>query len=116
MPRKNVLTGRSTCPDEPDWQPLRDLIHGLLDDFMYMFAVDLEDGTRLHAYKHYWTRRYLHLDSERRAFVYLWDESCPGRDGRYEEVNPAWILDLVLQGHSEVRGEESGATPPRLRS
>jgi hypothetical protein len=95
MTRKNILSGKTLCP---------------------VFAVDLEDGRRLHAYKHYWTRRYLHLDSEGRAFTYMWDERDENDDGRYEEVNPVWILDLVLQGNSELRGDQSGPEPLHLRS
>ena len=91
--------------DEPVWKPLEDLVHGILGDFMYMFAVDLQDGRRLHAYKHYYTRRYLHLDADGRAF-------CFCDDGRYQEVNPVWVLDQVLQGNSEVRGPLSGPDPP----
>ena len=54
----------------PYWPPLLDLAPDLVGDFMWMGIVDLEDGRRLQAYKHYWTRRYLHLDDEGTAFVY----------------------------------------------
>lgn len=63
-----------------------------------MYAVELTDGTRLQAYKHYWTRDYLHLDNEGRAFIYA------GKD-RYEEVNPPWLLRLVLR--EELEGSYS---------
>jgi hypothetical protein len=105
-PRKK-FAGESLSPDEPEWGPLEDLITGILGDFMYMFAVDLEDGRRLHAYKHYYTRGYLHLDSEGRAFAYT-------RDDRYQEVNPIWVLDEVLSGNSRVRGPDSGPDPPAV--
>ena len=45
---------------------------------------------RKQAYKHYWTRNYLHLDDEGRAFVYVGKE-------RYEQVNPPWLLHHVLE-------------------
>jgi len=62
-----------------------------------MHEVELEDGTRLHAYKHHETRRYLHLDHGSRAFVFIWDESRPvEEDSLYEEVDPLWLLDLAL--------------------
>jgi hypothetical protein len=80
--------------DEPDWQPLIDL---LLEDFMWMFEVELTDGTRLHAYKHWWTRRYIHLAPDGRAFVYQGSES--GEDDEsawYREADPREMLDLVL--------------------
>jgi len=58
--------------EQLEWAPLeqamqatrpvdRDIVVG---DFMWMGAVDLVDGRRLHLYKHTDTRRYLRLDSE----------------------------------------------------
>jgi hypothetical protein len=62
-----------------------------------MHEVELEDGARLHAYKHHETRRYLHLDHGGRAFVFVWDESRPeDEDSFYEEVDPQRLLDLAL--------------------
>jgi hypothetical protein len=90
--------------DRPDWGPLAKLAPEHLDDFMWMFEVELEGGTRLHAYKHWETRRYLHLDHGGRAFVYIWnDDLTADDDGRYEEVDPEWVLRLVLK-------EEKAAT------
>ncbi len=57
---------------------------------MWMGTVQLADGTRLQMYKHYWTRGYLHLSDDGRAFV-----SVPKT--RYEEVNPPWLLMRVLR-------------------
>ena len=82
--------------DEPEWEPLLNLAPDHVVDFMWMYAVELTDGTRLQAYKHYWTRNYLHLDSEGRAFIYAGKE-------RYEEVNPPWLLRLVLRVELEER-------------
>src|SRR5436305_7906734 len=52
---------------------------------------------RLHAYKHWETRRYLHLDHGGRAFVFIWDENR-GIDepSEYEEVDPQWLLEIAL--------------------
>lgn len=92
-PRK----GRVINHDHPIWEPLIRLVPEHVDDFMWMHEVELEDGIRIHAYKHWETRRYLHLDHGSRAFVFVWDES---RDldelSEYEEVDPLWLLDLVL--------------------
>jgi hypothetical protein len=64
---------------------------------MWMFEAELENGVELHAYKHWDTRRYLHLDQGGRAYVYIWDEKLAADDdGRYEQVDPEWLLDLVL--------------------
>lgn len=82
--------------EEPEWEPLLNFAPDHIGDFMWMFAVQLADGTRLQAYKHYWTRNYLHLDDEGRAFVYVGKE-------RYEEVNPPWLLHQVLEEELERR-------------
>ncbi|HEV2858826.1 MAG TPA: hypothetical protein VGW80_10535 [Solirubrobacterales bacterium] len=82
--------------DEPEWEPLLNFAPDHVVDFMWMFAVQLTDGTRLQAYKHYWTRDYLHLDNEGRAFNYA------GND-RYEEVNPPWLFTRVLGVELEER-------------
>lgn len=81
----------------PVWEPLFELAPDHIGDFMWMYEVELEDGTRLHAYKHYETRRSLHLDHGGRAFAFIWDEKrAAGEDSLYEEVDPLWLLDLVL--------------------
>lgn len=90
MPRRKLRKGRAVRVDEPEWEPLLNFAPDHIGDFMLMYAVELTDGTRLQAYKHYWTRDYLHLDDEGRAFIYA------GKD-RYEEVNPPWLLHLVLR-------------------
>jgi hypothetical protein len=74
---------------EPEWEPLLNVAPDHVGDFMWMYAVELTDRTRLQAYKHCWTRNYLHLDDEGRAFIYVGKE-------RYEEVNPPWLLMRVL--------------------
>lgn len=81
---------------EPEWEPLLNFAPDHVVDFMWMYAVELTDGTRVQAYKHYWTRDYLHLDNEGRAFIYVGKE-------RYEEVNPPWLLRMVLRVELEER-------------
>jgi hypothetical protein len=81
---------------EPEWEPLLNFAPDHVVDFMWMFAVQLTDETRLQAYKHYWSRDYLHLDNEGRAFIYA------GKD-RYEEVNPPWLFTRVLGVELEQR-------------
>jgi hypothetical protein len=56
-----------------------------IPEFMWMFRIDLEDGSVVEAYKHSWTRQYLHLDHDGRAYVLR-------GDGRYEETDPAGPL------------------------
>jgi len=74
----------------PEWEPLLSLAPDHVVDFMWMGTVRLVDGTRLQVYKHYWTRRYLHLSEDGRAFVFV-------PKTRYEEVNPPWLLMRVLR-------------------
>src|SRR3954454_20821752 len=81
---------------EPEWEPLLNFAPDHVVDFMWMYAVELTDGTRLQAYKHYWTRDYLHLDNEGRAFIYAGKQ-------RYEQVHPLWLLRLVLREELELR-------------
>jgi hypothetical protein len=78
--------------DSPDWRPLsRVMDEGLLETFMWMFEVELEDGTRLHAYKHIWTRRYVHLDAGGAAYCY------DGEVDAYRPVALDWILEAALR-------------------
>lgn len=81
----------------PVWEPLIELAPEHLGDFMWMHEIELDDGARLHAYKHRETRRYLHLDHGGRAFVFVWNEEREDdEDSQYEEVDPQWLLDLAL--------------------
>jgi hypothetical protein len=88
---------------EPNWAPLLALAPGEVGDFMWMFAVELESGLRLHAYKHIETRRYLHLDEEGRAFAYIWPEEISDKDepGSYREVDSQRVLREVLRRRGE---------------
>lgn len=77
-PRKRL--GRVTQHDSPTWDPLLKLLaEYLVADFMWMYEVELKDGTRLQAYKNRETKRYLHLSSDGRAFEYCGEE-------KYREV------------------------------
>ena len=108
MAKRRGLKGRMLKLRTPEWEPMIDLAPLHLGDFMWMFAVELSDRTRLQAYKHWWHRGYLHLDSEGRAFSYV-------EPDRYEEVDPQWILGLVLHEHQEGRSRFCFEWPPRLR-
>lgn len=91
-----MLSNRSIPGDvcqheQPDWEPLRALVGMTLADwFMWMFEVELADGTRLHVYKHIATRGYFHLAHDGRAFVYR-------PRGRYCEIEPRLAIDLVFE-------------------
>jgi len=70
MARKRRRKGEVTSRDEPVWEPLEKLLGIYVEDFMWMHAVTLKDGTRIHAYKHWHTRCYLHLSDDGRTFTY----------------------------------------------
>lgn len=89
MPPK-AIRGKWLRVNAPEWEPLLSLAPDHVVDFMWMGTVRLVDGTRLQVYKHYWTRRYLHLSEDGRAFVFV-------PKTRYEEVNPPWLLMRVLR-------------------
>jgi hypothetical protein len=84
-----VIEGESDHSETPDWTPLENLALRECGEFMWMFSVVCENGRRLQAYKHIWTRRYIHLDGTGAAFVYR-------RDGRYEQVDALWLMQMVL--------------------
>ncbi len=100
MPR--TLTGRSIS-SQPNWKPLLDLIGlELVDWFMWMFAIELSDGTRVHAYKHRTTRRYFHLSEDGRAFAYIPRYSYLG-------VEPAQAIDEAFHEWDELYPEPDAA-------
>ena len=84
MPQKPIR-GKRLRVEAPEWEPLLSLAPDHVADFMWMGTIQLVDGTRLQAYKHYWTRRSLHLSEDGRAFLFV-------PKTRYEEVNPPWLL------------------------
>src|SRR4051794_32773649 len=81
MPTTRTLAGRLKQFERPDWDPLIELV-GLVPvrSFMWMNEIELEDGTSVHAYKHIWTRHYVHAAGDGRVFEYR-------RPGRYREVD-----------------------------
>lgn len=103
MPKKEGKRGKSLPVRAPEWEPILNLAPDHIDDFMWMYSVQLSDGTRLQVYKHYWTRNSLHLDNEGRAFVFTGEE-------RYREAEPRWLLSRVLEEHHGAGSSEGFAT------
>ena len=115
MPKTKKFRGRMTRSDSPNWEPLLNLARVYVDEFMWMFEVELEGGVRLHAYKHIVTRRYLHLTEDGRAFFFCWpDEHGGSLDDRspslYQEVDPRRMIDLVMPCRLDP---EQARCPPR---
>ncbi|HEV3130134.1 MAG TPA: hypothetical protein VGY32_14215 [Solirubrobacteraceae bacterium] len=83
---REEISGRTVQVTQPNWDALRSLVDDeLADRFMWMSEVELEDGTRLNAYKDHMSRRYLHLADDRRAFYFT-------DDAYYHEVDPRTAL------------------------
>ena len=82
--------------ERPDWEPLIELV-GLevVGCFMWMNELVLEDGARVHAYKHIATRRYLRVGVDGRVFA-----ERPG--DRYEEVTPLAALEEAFLGWEDL--------------
>ncbi len=98
MAKKQGRLGKSLPVRAPEWEPLVDLVPEHVGEFMWMCSIELRDKTRIQNYKHYWTRRNLHLDGDGRAFYYVWDEDWDSdEDGRYERIDTQEMLRLVLE-------------------
>jgi hypothetical protein len=93
-----LLKGRMRGTRVPDWRSLETLLGSdeLCAHFMWMFDVELEDGTVLDAYKHRWTRCYFHLAKDGRAFYYVTDDLCAETDGLYAETDPYRAIKAVF--------------------
>lgn len=66
-----ALHGSLAHVEKPDWAPLLSMLgERLAGWFMWMCEVELDNGTRLHAYKHVTTPQYLHIDAGGQAFEY----------------------------------------------
>lgn len=89
MARRKIYRGRMIQGEHPNWDPLERLVEAVASRFMWMFEVELRDGRRLQAYKHYDTRRYIHLSDDCAAFVYRPEE-------RYGEWDAADVLMAVF--------------------
>lgn len=82
------LRGKIQRDATPDWSSLEDLLASpLCSQFTWMFKVDLEDGTRIDAYKHRWTRSYLHLSRDGRTYYVIWRDD-EYDDASFREVEP----------------------------
>jgi len=108
MPRSRTLTGRSIRVDRPCWQPLIDLVGlDLVDWFMWMDALELSDGTRVHAYKHRATRRYFHLAEDGRTFAFIPSYS-------YAEISREEAIEEAFDGWETTLPEPDGPAPGAL--
>jgi hypothetical protein len=76
--------------DEPDWSPLEGFLPlELCGRFMWMHALELDDGRELQAYKHSTTRRYLFLDANADAYENL-------DQGQFRRMRHSDAIEQVL--------------------
>jgi hypothetical protein len=81
---------------KPSWEPLLGLVgRELVTRFMWMHALELDDGAELHAYKAVATRRYLILAADGRAFADRGDHA-------YEEISPGAAHAAAFDGWEEL--------------
>jgi hypothetical protein len=90
-------TGQITKGLRPDWEPLITLVgRKVVGCFAWKFALELDDGVAVHAYRNIATDRYLLVASDGRTLEYR-------EDDRYEEVAAATALETVFAGWEEAR-------------
>ena len=94
------IWGESAQCEEPEWRPLIDIVGvELAAWFMWMCEIELDDETRVHAYKHICTRRYFHLAMDGRAYVYV-PRRC------YREIDRRQAIDIAFECWQELCPEE----------
>lgn len=105
MRRNDRISGTLVQYDEPVWGPLLSAIgEELTGWFMWMHELELSDGTRVHAYKHQMTRRYLHLSDDGRAFEYTGSDdyiACERGDA-VQEALEKHVLVASAYEHRDV--------------
>lgn len=77
--------------DVPCWTPLMlRLPERRCSTYMWMHEVELQDGARLHAYKHSITRQYLHIGEDGSLWRYV--------AGRYVRISSGAGAALARRG------------------
>jgi hypothetical protein len=95
MTTQPFVVGAWIRDDEPRWEPLERAVGAdLVDTFMWMFEVQTTDRHRFQAYKHISTRRYLHVDHQGGAYLYLGEVHS---EDRYRRVPLADAIELALR-------------------
>jgi hypothetical protein len=117
MAPRGLVKGRVVQANTPAWKTLEDFVgEDLAGRFMWMFEVELDDGVRMDAYKERWTRGYLHLAEDGRAFEYA--GPARGEDvGNYHEVERADALIDVFESrrHDLFTPEDEAELEKALR-
>lgn len=94
------IPGTVVQAETPSWAALEAAVGLVLaPGFMWMFEIRLADGTRVDAYKHVVSRRYLHLGKDALALT------CHGEAG-YIRVDLERSVAEVLRG-TDAFGQRS---------
>jgi hypothetical protein len=114
MSKARVYKSKGSQGYRPEWGPLLEAVgEQVTGDFMWMFEVELTNGTPLQAYKHVDTRGYVHLAPDGGAFVFEPPD-------RYRSVPVADVLAAVfaplpgLVGVTDEQIDASWAAVERL--
>ncbi|MGK2931394.1 MAG: hypothetical protein ACSLFD_01230 [Solirubrobacterales bacterium] len=103
--KKDLIAGETKQGESPHWDPLLNLVGERTPEFMWMFEIELEDGTAVHAYKHSGTRRYFHLGVDGRTFIYRHGGVVDGCPGMYEQVPFLRVAADVFWGFDPETGK-----------
>jgi hypothetical protein len=88
--------GKLTTRFKPSWEPLIGLVgKDLVPGFMWMFALEMDDGAEVHGYKSAATRQYIHLAVDGRAFTHHSGE-------RYEEISTREAVEQAFNGWEDA--------------
>jgi hypothetical protein len=92
-----MQSGKITKALRPDWQPLVSFVgRDVVQCFSWKFAVELDDGVAVHAYRNIATNGFLLLSADGRAFVHR-EAEC------YEELAPEPALEAAFAGWEDAR-------------
>lgn len=101
MKTTNGLTGEIISADAPYWTPLESVLsREQCGYYMWMGEILLENGLRIHAYKHYNTRRYLHIGVDGSSWLYDYGNrytlaTVPPEDQHDEDVRELEIRQVA---------------------
>lgn len=100
---KEQLAGRVIDDAEPEWDALDKLVGPEETGwFMWMYAIELEDGTILNVYKHIESREYLHLGADGSAFTYLrwgtYTRTSARNEANFACERSSYFNELPLRG------------------
>jgi hypothetical protein len=103
----DMHTGHIIKGLKPSWEPLVTLVgRDVVPCFIWAFALKLDDGTEVHAYKCAATRQYVHLAAGGQAFA------LRGTNG-YEEVTTRQALEQAFHGWEDAAPQPRNADAVR---